>query len=277
MRLALCWDTGVRAGRAASACTVPATNIGLVSPQLDRPAGRGTEDRGPRRSRRLPSSTACPWPQPRGLRLDGTLRRDAAAGVCRCCRCRPGGDRRRRLRADPAGLAAGAAAPRLSQHPCLAAAALARAAPIQRAIEAGDAETGVTLMQMDAGLDTGADPAGAMRRRSPPTTPARRLRHAWRLSAATLRARPGRRGRRPAAPRSNPTPGVTYAAKIAKAEATIDWREPAASIERRLRAFDPFPGARSLLDGEAITCWRGAGPVPAGPAAPGQIVAVERR
>jgi methionyl-tRNA formyltransferase len=74
--------------------------------------------------------------------------------------------------------------------------------------------------------------------------------------------------------RPQPDAGVTYAAKIAKAEATIDWRQPADVIERRLRAFDPFPGARSALAGETITCWRGAvRTLPAGAAAPGEVVA----
>jgi len=68
--------------------------------------------------------------------------------------------------------------------------------------------------------------------------------------------------------------GVSYAAKIGKAEATIDWHAPAAAIERKLRAFDPAPGARSVLAGEAITCWRGV--VRAGSGTPGTVVAVER-
>ncbi|MBV9891283.1 MAG: methionyl-tRNA formyltransferase, partial [Rhizobacter sp.] len=76
--------------------------------------------------------------------------------------------------------------------------------------------------------------------------------------------------------RATPQPeaGVSYAAKITKSEATIDWRQPAATLERRLRAFDPAPGARSVLEGETITCWRGV--VRGGGGAPGAIVAVER-
>jgi len=73
-------------------------------------------------------------------------------------------------------------------------------------------------------------------------------------------------------PGPQPVDGVTYAAKITKTEATIDWRAPAAEIERRLRAFDPAPGARSVLAGETITCWRGA--VRAGGGRPGEVVAV---
>ena len=148
------------------------------------------------------------------------------------------------------------------------------AAPIQRAIEAGDAETGVTLMQMDAGLDTGpsllmeatpiaADDTGA--------TLLPRL--------AVLGGALAVRGLADAAagrlqPRRQPEAGVTYAAKIAKSEAMIDWRQPAVAIERRLRAFDPFPGARSVLGGEAITCWRGTvRPHQVGAATPGELLA----
>jgi methionyl-tRNA formyltransferase len=78
----------------------------------------------------------------------------------------------------------------------------------------------------------------------------------------------------PLAGRPQPEAGITYAAKITKAEAMIDWRAPAASIERRLRAFDPAPGGRSVLAGETVTCWRGV--VRPGGGAPGEVVAVER-
>ena len=66
-----------------------------------------------------------------------------------------------------------------------------------------------------------------------------------------------------------PAEGVTYAHKIDKAEAPIDWRDPAAAIERRLRAFDPFPGATVVLAGETIKCWRGQ--VVRGSGAPGTV------
>jgi methionyl-tRNA formyltransferase len=78
--------------------------------------------------------------------------------------------------------------------------------------------------------------------------------------------------------RPQPDVGVTYAAKIAKAESVIDWRDRAAVIERRLRAFDPFPGARSELEGEVITCWRGEVRPRAGrpsAARPGEVLAVD--
>jgi methionyl-tRNA formyltransferase len=72
-----------------------------------------------------------------------------------------------------------------------------------------------------------------------------------------------------------PSEGVNYAHKIEKAEAQIDWAQPAAEIERRLRAFDPFPGGLSQLDGEAIKCWRGE--VCGGVGAPGEVMSVDER
>jgi methionyl-tRNA formyltransferase len=128
------------------------------------------------------------------------------------------------------------------------------AAPVQRAIEAGDTSTGVTIMQMDQGLDT-----GAMRLvRSTPISADD--------NAATLMARLAVIGAGqivdalrdlPDLPLINqPTEGVTYAAKIAKDEARIDWTASAVEIERRVRAFDPFPGATFEHRGEAVKLWR---------------------
>jgi len=148
------------------------------------------------------------------------------------------------------------------------------AAPIQRAIEAGDRSTGVTIMQMDAGLDTGpmllaeevaigaAESAGALQARLAVLGGELIVRVLADIADGRLDATP------------QAEDGVSYAAKIGKAEATIDWHAPAAAIERKLRAFDPAPGARSVLAGEAITCWRGV--VRAGSGTPGTIVAVER-
>jgi len=248
-------------------------DIALVLCQPDRPAGRGMKtEAAPVKA--FARERGFPVAQPRGLRLDGRFAADAAAA------------RAALEAAAPEAIVVAAyglilpdwvlALPRLG---CINihASLLPRwrgAAPIQRAIEAGDAETGVTLMQMDAGLDTGAILLTA-------TTPI-----AADDTSATLLARLAAlggelvvRGLADAAagrlsPRPQPGAGVTYAAKIAKAEATIDWRAPAATIERRLRAFDPFPGARGTLDGETITCWRGVvRPLARGSAAPGEILA----
>jgi methionyl-tRNA formyltransferase len=129
------------------------------------------------------------------------------------------------------------------------------AAPIHRAIEAGDAQTGVTIMQMDAGLDTGdmllAEPLPI---RPDDTTASLHDRLSdlgarLMVEALELAACGGLR------PVPQPAEGVTYAHKIEKIEAAIDWRQPAAVIARRVRAFDPFPGAQSTLSGEIIKLW----------------------
>jgi len=129
------------------------------------------------------------------------------------------------------------------------------AAPVQRALLAGDAETGVSIMQMDAGLDTGA----VLLARRVPITPqhtagylqaqlaelgaAALLEVLDGLDAGTLAATP------------QPAAGVTYAAKIDKAEARIDWTWDAAAIDRQVRAFNPWPVAETRLAGEQLRIW----------------------
>ncbi len=130
------------------------------------------------------------------------------------------------------------------------------AAPIQRAIQAGDARTGITLMQMDAGLDTG------------PMLAETRVGILDTDSAATLHDKLASAGARLLvdtlpnllAGRVTPTPqpeaGACYASKISKAEATLDFGLPAAELSRSIRAFDPFPGAVMIVDGTAVKLWR---------------------
>jgi methionyl-tRNA formyltransferase len=129
------------------------------------------------------------------------------------------------------------------------------AAPIARAIEAGDAETGVDLMEMEAGLDTGpvlaqvrtpigaADTAGTL---------TARLATLGADLLLTALAAPEALVRQPQAEH-----GLCYAHKIDKAEARIDWTRPAVELERRLRAFDPVPAAHTLLRGELLKLWQG--------------------
>jgi methionyl-tRNA formyltransferase len=130
------------------------------------------------------------------------------------------------------------------------------AAPIHRAIEAGDAETGITLMQMDAGLDTGAMIREARTVILPNDTTGTLHDRLAQLGAdlvvQALRDLE-REGRLPATPQ--PDEGATYAAKIAKHEAALDWRRPADALARQIRAFDPFPGAFGTLDGAAVKFW----------------------
>ncbi|MEO6408935.1 MAG: methionyl-tRNA formyltransferase, partial [Burkholderiaceae bacterium] len=146
------------------------------------------------------------------------------------------------------------------------------AAPIQRAIEAGDAQTGVTIMQMDAGLDTGAmrlaESVAIADDDSAATLHDKLASIGARLIVQALQSPPGALAGTP-----QPAHGVTWAPKLGKAEAPIDWREAAATIERRLRAFDPFPGASATLSGEAIKCWRGR--VEDGEGSPGTVLGVD--
>jgi len=130
------------------------------------------------------------------------------------------------------------------------------AAPIQRAIAAGDAESGVTIMQMEAGLDTG------------PMLLARTVPIGARETAATLHDRLATLGAEAllaaleeiaqgtATPRAQPAEGVTYATKLRKEEATIDWSRSAAEIDRQIRAFDPWPVAETRLHGQQLRVWQ---------------------
>ena len=146
------------------------------------------------------------------------------------------------------------------------------AAPIQRAIEAGDAESGITIMVMDEGLDTGpmllkeSVPIG-------PETTAAALHDALAALGAKLIVR-ALAGLESGAllPVPKPAEGVTYARKIAKEEARLDWRAPAALLERRIRAFHPFPGTWFEVKGERIRVLAAIAGPRAREAAPGTIL-----
>lgn len=249
-------------------------DVPLVLTQPDRPAGRGMKLQ-PSPVKQLAQARGIAVAQPRGLRLDGKFAEDAAAA-------------REAISAASADAMVVAAyglilprwvlnAPRLG---CLNihASLLPRwrgAAPIHRAIEAGDAQSGVTIMQMDEGLDTGAmllrealpiqadDTTGSLHDRLADLG-ARLI-----VEALELAACGGLRGQ------AQPETGVSYAHKIDKAEAAIDWAQPAAAIERRIRAFDPFPGATTTLGSDAIKVWAAA--VDEGSGAPGELLGVDER
>lgn len=143
------------------------------------------------------------------------------------------------------------------------------AAPIQRAIEAGDPVTGITIMQMDAGLDTGAMLLRSQIPIGPAATGGALHDELAALGAAAIvRALATLDDLRPEA---QPQAGVTYAKKLDKAEAKLDWTRPAAELERRIRAFDPFPGAWFEAKGERIKV-AGAKLAP-GAGAPGTVLA----
>ena len=130
------------------------------------------------------------------------------------------------------------------------------AAPIQRAVLAGDAETGVAIMKMEAGLDTG--PVLRTRRVAigPRTTSGSLHDVLAALGAAELVAALAQIESGEARFEPQPAEGVTYAAKIDKAEARIDWREDATAIDRRVRAFDPWPVAEARLGEEPLKVLR---------------------
>jgi methionyl-tRNA formyltransferase len=144
------------------------------------------------------------------------------------------------------------------------------AAPIQRAIEHGDAETGVTIMLMDEGLDTGPmihrlgcpiesrDTGGSLHDRL-----------AALGARALIESLPWIETGHPRLEPQDPTK-ATYAKKLRKEEALVDWRRPAVEIERRVRAFDPWPIAHTRLRGDPLRVW-GAEVVP-GTAEPGRVV-----
>jgi methionyl-tRNA formyltransferase len=253
-------------------------DIVLVLTQPDRPAGRGMK---PRASpvKEWAQAHGLPGAQPRSLRLNGPHPEDAAAAQ----------DALRAARPDALVVAAyGLILPqwalddlRAAGFGCLNihASLLPRwrgAAPIHRAIEAGDRETGITIMQMDAGLDTGGIllaekmPIGA--RDTTATLHDRLAALGARLIVQALQL--AARGGLQATPQ--PVEGVSYAHKIGKREAAIDWTLSAEAIERRIRAFDPFPGASGALGGETVKFWRSeisSGELPSG-ASPGQVLHV---
>ncbi|HEX9138228.1 MAG TPA: methionyl-tRNA formyltransferase [Steroidobacteraceae bacterium] len=129
------------------------------------------------------------------------------------------------------------------------------AAPIQRALLAGDSSTGVTIMRMEAGLDTGPVLAARSMNIGARDT-AKTLHDALALVGAELLAetldalRAGR-----ILEVAQPAAGVTYAEKISKSEAVIDWNQDAASIWRQVRAFNPWPIAETCLHGEQLRIW----------------------
>ncbi|MEM5424977.1 methionyl-tRNA formyltransferase [Paraburkholderia ferrariae] len=130
------------------------------------------------------------------------------------------------------------------------------AAPIHRAIEAGDTEAGITLMQMDAGLDTGPMISEVRTPIAPGDTTATLHDRLAQLGAQLIvdgLVALERDGALPATPQ--PAEGATYAEKIGKQEAALDWRRPAVALARQIRAFDPFPGGAATLDGAQLKLW----------------------
>lgn len=243
------------AAQALRALLAAGFQVPLVLTQPDRPAGRGMKlQASPVKQVALEHGLALA--QPRGLRLDGRWAEDAAAA-------------REALMAAHAqvmvvaayGLILPAWVLQMPAMGCLNihASLLPRwrgAAPIHRAVQAGDERSGVTIMQMDEGLDTGpmllkedlclaAEETTASLHDRLAAMGARLIVEALELAACG--------GLHPV---PQPAEGVTYAHKIDKAESPLDWTQPATVLARRIRAFDPFPGATCRHGDEVIKVWK---------------------
>lgn len=233
----------------AAGHTVP-----LVLTQPDRPAGRGMKLQASA-VKQLAAQHNIPVAQPLSLRLDGKYPDDAAAAQAAIAEAN----------ADVMVVAAYGLilpqwtldAPRLG---CLNihASLLPRwrgAAPIHRAIEAGDAQTGVVIMQMDAGLDTGDMLlTDVLDIAADDTTASLHDRLADMGGALVVRALADAQAGQ-LQPVKQPEIGITYAHKIEKSEAAVDWQQPAEAIGRRVRAFNPFPAASAQLGADVIKLW----------------------
>lgn len=249
-------------------------DVPLVLTQPDRPAGRGMKLQASP-VKQCAQEHGIAVAQPLSLRLDGKYPEDAAAA-------------RQALldaNADVMVVAAyGLILPQwvldLPPKGCLNihASLLPRwrgAAPIHRAIEAGDAQTGVTIMQMDIGLDTGdmclierlpitaTDTTASMHDKLADLG-GRMIVEALEMSAC---------GGLPRTPQ--PAEGVTYAHKIEKSESWMDWRLSAIELDRRLRAFNPFPGGATQCGAEVIKLWAATPEAYSGNAQPGTVLAAD--
>ena len=243
-------------------CTIVATYT-----QPDRPAGRG---------RRLLPSPVKQLAQSRGIPVRQPVSLKGAAEQAELAALEP-----ELMIVAAYGLLLPPAVLAIPRHGCINvhASLLPRwrgAAPIERAIEADDKRTGITIMQMDAGLDTGAmllqrecaisdqDTGGSLRERLAGLGASAMLEALERLVAATLD------------PRAQDDALATHAPKLRREEALLDWRLPAAELARRIRAFNPANVCQTTLAGQMLRVWN-AHAVPAATARPpGEILAARR-
>lgn len=246
------------AATALTALHAAGFEIVLVLTQPDRPAGRGMQLQASA-VKQFALAHAIPVAQPVSLRCDGKYPAEALAAHAL-------------LQTTPHDVMVVAAYGLILPPSVLGIAPLGcinihasllprwrGAAPIHRAIEAGDTETGITIMQMDQGLDTG--PMLAMQALQITTTDTTGSLHD-RLATLggsmivdtlrTIAAQPGLRLQATAQPNT----GVTYAAKILKEEAALDFCQPAMVVARKIRAFNPFPGAVARYGDVAVKLWQ---------------------
>lgn len=232
-------------------------DITLVLTQPDRPAGRGMKLQASA-VKQFALDHQIALAQPRSLRLDGKYPDDAAAARAEIQAAVDAGAEAMVVAAYGLILQQWVLdAPRLGCFN-IHASLLPRwrgAAPIHRAIQAGDPETGVTIMQMDAGLDTGdmllvekcpieaLDTTATLHDKLAPLGGQMMVRALELAGSGKLQ------------PVKQPDEGVTYAHKIEKAEAAVDWTQPVAVIDRHIRAMTPFPGATAQLGPDTIKLW----------------------
>jgi len=249
--------------------------VALVLTQPDRPSGRGQQPQ-PSAVKGWAVERGLTVIQPQGLRLDGRFADDASAAQ----------DSLQAARIDVMVVAAyGLILPEWTLHlprlGCLNihASLLPRwrgAAPIHRAIEAGDERTGITVMQMDAGLDTGpmlmAEPLDIFDDDTTGSLHDRLAVLGGRLIVEALE----QAARGLLRPTPQPTDGITYAKKVDKAEAPIDWAADACRVAQHIRAFNPAPGAVTQWRGVPLKVWRAQAinASDAGRGVPGTVVAV---
>ncbi|HSH28456.1 MAG TPA: methionyl-tRNA formyltransferase [Thiohalobacter sp.] len=239
-----------------------------VYTQPDRPAGRG---------RRLQASPVKTLALEHALAVEQPTRLKPAETLARLRAYRPD-----LMVVVAYGLLLPPAVLEIPTHGCLNihASLLPRwrgAAPIQRAIEAGDCETGITLMQMDAGLDTGPMLARASTPIADSDTAADLHDRLSELGARLL----GEQLEAILAGRLSPQPQdetqATYAAKLHKSEAVLDWTRPAPRLLRQINAYNPWPVAQTGFGNRVLRIWRAACVTPAGEhGRPGCVVAAGR-
>ncbi len=254
--------TPVFAAQALSALLDAGQQIALVLTQPDRPAGRGLSNQSSP-VKQLALEHGLPLYQPVSLKSPeaGQLISGVRPDI---------------MIVAAYGLILPQAILDIPRHGCLNihASLLPRwrgAAPIQRAILAGDVETGVTLMRMEAGLDTGpmllkehlpiaaTDTAGSLHDKLAALGARMIVKALPRLEDGALVEQP------------QPLEGITHAAKLDKAEAVLDWRRPAGQLDRTIRAFNPSPGAVTRIAGQAVKIW--SAEITSGAGEPGRILA----
>ena len=249
-------------------------DLPLVLTQPDRPAGRGMQLQASP-VKQFAVARGMPVAQPVSLRLDGKYP-EAARQAHDLLHATPHDV----MVVAAYGLILPASVLQIPRLGCINihASLLPRwrgAAPIHRAIEAGDSETGITIMQMDEGLDTGPMlMSRSMPIASEDTTGSLHDKLAALGGELIVDAlHKLEQGRLPAMPQ--PSEGVTYADKIAKHEAQLDFSQPAAALARKVRAFNPFPGAFALFRGVPIKIWKAEVAPPSSMKTPGEILAAD--